>query len=295
MTLNLVLVAPWGIWQSSDHRLIDPRTGELVDDYSIKHVSVSCADGTALITYTGIGSVKGIHISDWLRGVLRGKSRSLDDSFILIKELATRWISPISAGKYHLVFNVGAFLTGNAWLVQIGNHQLAADWRSLPPTPEFHTSAKRIEHEPIAVISGARDAVHQKDTALLARVVRRRPKKPTDFHGLLAGINRRASEHPQQGKWITPACVTAHMPPAGEPIETKMHGWESGEDRTVPIVFRGIDLTDSSQLLSERLKATAAQTEAELEEEFQRCWEESVRRGIKGEDGSFRGNGGQVA
>ena len=287
MTLNLMLVARWGIWQSSDHRLTDPRTGEPVDDYSMKHVSVSCPDGTALITYTGIGRAEDTHLSAWLRGVLRGKTRSLDDTFILIREQASRHISPIAAGKHHLVFNIGAFLAGSPWLVQIGNHQLTANWRGLPPTPEFHTSAKRIEHEPIAVVSGARDAVNQADLQLLARVVKRRPKKPKDFHALLAGINRRASEHSQFGKWITSACVTIYMPPAGEPIEAEMHGWESGEDRTVPIVLRGIDLTDWSHLLSDRLKVITAQIDAEPEEEFQRRLEEAARRGIKAEDGSF--------
>jgi hypothetical protein len=282
MTLNLMLITPWGIWQSSDHRLTDPRTGELVDDYSMKQISMHCPDGAALITYTGIGKVADTHISDWVRGVIRGRTRSLDETFIVIREQATKWISPI--GK-HLMFNIGAFLAGQPWVVQIGNQELRSDWRTLPPTAEFHTSARKIGDEPLAIVSGARDAVSHADLQLLARVVKRRPKKPQDFHALLAGINRRASEHPKYREWITSTCVTVHMPPAGEPIDNEMHGWEPDKAVAIPIVLFGIDLTDFSQVLTDQQKAFARGDAITDEDEFQRRLEIAAKRGVQPKSG----------
>ena len=49
MTLNLTIVNPFGIWQGSDHRLTDPNTGVVVEDFSVKHVILRCRDGLALL------------------------------------------------------------------------------------------------------------------------------------------------------------------------------------------------------------------------------------------------------
>lgn len=276
-----MIVAPWGIWQSSDHRLTDPTTGKLVDDYSMKHISLSCPDGSALITYTGIGRVKSTDISDWLRGTLRGRGRSLDDSFIAIRELATKWVSPIAARKHHLFFNIGAFLGGNAWVVQIGNNQLTPDWRNLPPTSDFHTSAKRIENQPMVVISGAREAVTDADIQLLGNVSQRKPRRPQDFRKLLAAVNERAAHAAGPRGPISSACVTAYMPPAGEPIESETHGGDGGTYRPVPVIFRGIDLTDWDRVLGEMSTEFFATGKVADKDGFDRRLEQAGRQGVQ--------------
>jgi hypothetical protein len=58
MTLNLTIVSSAGVWQCSDHRLVelDPRSGQVVrviDDFSVKHVIFRCPDGSALLAYSG--------------------------------------------------------------------------------------------------------------------------------------------------------------------------------------------------------------------------------------------------
>ena len=71
MTLNLTIVNSWGIWQCSDGRLVDLSTRKVTDDYSVKHVTLRCPDGVALIAYAGIGRMdKDVEISDWIREIL---------------------------------------------------------------------------------------------------------------------------------------------------------------------------------------------------------------------------------
>src|SRR4030042_2507452 len=142
MTLNITIVAPWGIWQCSDHRVSIIQCGKIVkkDDNSMKHIAVSCRDGTALISYAGLAEIEGLHISDLLRELLRGQSRSLDETLIFIREQATLTLAPV-ASKYkegHHFFNIGAFLAGKPWGVIISNATPSPDWRNYWPLSEFN-------------------------------------------------------------------------------------------------------------------------------------------------------------
>jgi hypothetical protein len=58
VTLNITIVAPWGVWQCSDHRVVWLHQGKAIrtDDFSMKQVVMECLDGSALVTYTGLGA-----------------------------------------------------------------------------------------------------------------------------------------------------------------------------------------------------------------------------------------------
>src|SRR5271154_4540188 len=98
MTFTLTLINQHGVWQSSDLRLTDPRTGEVKDDYSTKHVGFRCTDGATLLTYAGVGSVNGVHISDWIRQFTRGESLTVDQTLIQIRERATEYLGDLLLG-----------------------------------------------------------------------------------------------------------------------------------------------------------------------------------------------------
>src|SRR5712691_6613249 len=145
MTLNLTIVNTWGIWQCSDHRLVDPATGELVDNYSIKHVILRCPDGAALLAYAGAGRIGSLDLSDWIRETLRGESRTLDQSFILIRENATRDLAPLLRARgIHHMFSIGVFLAGRPWVVQIRNFTAQAGVLNGTTLDHFETVAKEI-------------------------------------------------------------------------------------------------------------------------------------------------------
>src|SRR5688572_18219821 len=99
MSLNLTIINHFGIWQCSDHRLVNTVTMRLEDDESIKQVQMRCRDGTATIAYVGIGRLGRVQIFDWIRETLRGESRTVDESLILLRENATRDLGPYLRGR----------------------------------------------------------------------------------------------------------------------------------------------------------------------------------------------------
>ena len=274
------MVAPWGIWQCSDHRLTSLPTGAEFDDDSFKQVTLHCPDGAALVTYAGIGKIGTTHVSDWLRRQVRGESYSLDQTLILIRERASKWIGPAAKGKYAHIFSIGAFLGSTPWVFKITNNVTSTG----PPKKNFDTLAQRIDGKPLFLVTGMKNAVASKDIQLLTRVVKNRPRRPDDYHRLLAEVNQRASKHPKYGRWISAACVTAFMPPKGVPVQIKEHRWGSPgppEDRSVPVVFHGIDATDLVNLSRDRLKQITGKRPLQDEEQFKRSLQEAGRRAVR--------------
>lgn len=283
MSLNITIAAPWGIWQCSDHRLTDPRTRQLVDDTSVKHVALCCPDGTGLLAYAGIGRVNGVCISDWVREVLRGTTRSLDESLIYLREQAMESIGPIAAkDNYWHMFTIGAFLQGQPWVAQIRNFESRSPWSIGPVLAKFVTAVMQIKNEPQVFVWGVREAVLPKEFRKLREIIKNRPHRPDDYHGLLAKINTKAATHPEYGSLISSACITSYLPPAGFPISSKHHGerLEQAIPLTIPTIFRGIDTTDTESLLKMKLLKTPKDDELGGENTFQEKLEEVARRSV---------------
>jgi hypothetical protein len=114
VTLTIMNVAPWGVWTCSDHRLT-PLDGQgEPTDMSVKQIILRSADGEALITYSGMGTVEDdVHLSEWLRRLLRNENWNLDQIQLLIRNWATaKWGATLCArGRPHW-FLVGGFSHG---------------------------------------------------------------------------------------------------------------------------------------------------------------------------------------
>jgi len=256
MTLNLTIVNEWGIWQCSDHLLSDGT-------HSIKHAIIRCDDGVALLAYAGVGKEGLVHISDWIRETLRGQSLSLDQTFLLIRENATRDLAPQlrARGWYHM-FSIGAFLAGRPWAVQIRNF-LANN--PLGPfglvLDRFENVAKDMTGTGQGFMFGPPDSLTLPDLKLLSVIGTRKPRKPKDFRNLLAAMNRRASRTSVGKNKISAACVTTYIPPAGEPAEVEFHdaaGVPSRlSHRVVPTLLFGIDVSEMARVLPGRLQDDA--------------------------------------
>src|SRR5215211_246698 len=217
----MTIVAPWGMWQCSDHRVMHLRRKRnrqwavvRTDDYSPKHIQLMCVGGSALLTYSGLGMIGNNHLSDWLRRLVRGPIRTLDETLIRIQEEATATLAG-AAAKAEVIhaFTIGAILQGHPWAVVITN----LGWPpGSPPLDRFETDMQTTD-EPKALFFGAgRDAVSAEDWALVKRVAARRPRRPEDYSKLLAYVHRRAkhSKHPARHT-ISEACTTSYMPPTG--------------------------------------------------------------------------------
>lgn len=257
MTLNQTIVNQWGIWQCSDHRLVNPATGRVVTNHSIKHVILRCTDGAALLAYAGAGQVNSVDLSDWIRETLRGESRTLNESLILIRENATHDLAPIlhRRGICHM-FSIGAFLAGRPWAVQIRNFNAPAGVPSGVVLDHFETAAKVADSgQGFAFVYGDLQAVTHPDQKKLVALATRKPRQPKDFRNLLASINRRAATTPSGRRTVSPGCVTSYIPPKGEPFECEFHGGAAAPSPLViPTLLFGIDITEMQRTMMQQMK-----------------------------------------
>jgi hypothetical protein len=294
VTLSMAIVAPWGIWTCNDHRVIDLqwdsklrqwRAGKR-DDFSVKHLELHCPDGSALVTYSGLGKVnRTIHVSDWLRRLIRGETRTLDETLIRIREAATAELAkPAAAAGVEHTFIAGAFLQRRPWAVAITNTQLPP---GSPPRDHFITDAVLADETPRLMVVGAgRDAISEKDRALLKRIIHYPPKRSQDYSQVLADIHRRAkhSNHPARHT-LSEGCLTAHMWPSGRGHGIKAHWSEpehaSGKRLPVPPrVHSGIDYTELMDHVMRRMDAARAGERID-EEESTRLGMEAGRRAVQ--------------
>jgi hypothetical protein len=276
MTLNLMLINQHGIWQSSDFRLTDPATGTLVDDFSAKHVSFRCSDGTALLMYCGAGSVtlpraSPVHLSDWIRQFVRGQSRTLDETLILVRERATADLGSLLL-KFNVphMFNIGAILGEVFWIVQIRNFEISSDLTIGPILSEFQTHAAKVEG---SLVSWWPRIISEADQRLMSKVATKRPRKPKEFSDLLAGINLRTSQHAPS---VSAHCMTTYLPRSFDGEQTNIHnnGSQNIPFLVPPSLLFGIDLTEVAR--SQLVRGELAKSDAGL-----KCAEEILARALQ--------------
>ena len=247
MTLAITLVTPNGVWGSTDHRLTTYPGGKLVTDSSVKHVVIRCPDGSALVSYTGLGRVGSLDVSEWMRGVLRGESRTLDETFVDLRQQATARLGAEAkvANVFH-VFLAGAFLGGRPWAVEIKNLRPPSAFWSSGIRAEFETAAISVADSAVMGAGSGWDAVSAKDRELLKKISNRKPHNPEDFMRLLGDINRRAADQIRSGsRTVSRACSVVFMPPEGDGVRCEWYGPEE-ERHLAPKGFSqilfGIDL-----------------------------------------------------
>ena len=103
MTLNLTIVAPGASGNLLTNRVTSGN------DESVKQLIIRCTDESALVAYAGMGLYKGVELSDWIREFLRGETRSLRDTLILLRDRATQDLgSELRARQWRHMFTVGA-------------------------------------------------------------------------------------------------------------------------------------------------------------------------------------------
>jgi hypothetical protein len=197
----MTIVAPWGVWQCADHRLVWIERGKATEreDVSVKHLAIRCPDGVALISYSGLGALdRKLHVSDWMRELVRGDNRrTVDGTLIRIREAATMDLArPAKAHGVVHWFVAGVFLQRRPWWAVITNQPGGP---GSPILDHFETIAEPADNPPRRLVAGkGMEAISAEDWALLDRIKMRQPRRPEDYARVLAGIHRRAqqSRHP---------------------------------------------------------------------------------------------------
>lgn len=271
MTLNITLQNPWGLWQCSDHRLWDPTTDEMVDDGSIKCLSVHSVDEsdplTVLVTYCGVGSVGDVHLSDWLRRLLRREERTLTEILQLIETEASRQLGPIVGGRYRHSFSIGSCEIAELRVFTIDNG-------------DTQRSFTTFEHHPtdghLVLIEGCKDAITASDLRLLEGVSTRRPGKLEHYRNLLFRVNERASDNAfsRNSKLVSFGCESAMLDPNGVEVASVETG---GDVHFAPMIINGYDSTDETRLAEDWVrKAMAGEETPDLDEEIEKLQQDPV-------------------
>lgn len=236
MSLNITVINEFGAWQCSDHRLT--QHGRIIADDSVKHVTFTCRDGIAILAYCGVGRILDVTISDWICEILRGESRTLDETFIEIRQSAARDLANKIAPDRHM-FTIAAFLGSRPWLVQIRNFRVLPGGAWGPVVRQFGTAAQPIESGTFAVFGAKVMASHRKT---LSEMSKRAPSTADEYHLLLAGIN---ADIAVSATTVSPHCTTTQISPSGHPGDGKrVHGTTDVQLGLIsPGIVFGVDYT----------------------------------------------------
>jgi hypothetical protein len=229
MTFTIALVNQHGVWQSADMRLTDLKTHELRDDYSMKHVRFRCPDGAALLTYTGVGSVNGVHLSDWLHQFSRdsdGITYTLKELLVQIRLQSTKELGELLFKRQlpHM-FSVGSFMAGLPCLTLIRNFSTEHGTGSI--LREFNSASYSMSRGPEATGSilfpWPREFISQSDLNMLTELSTGPLREPKEISDLLASVNLRTAAAPRSNGLVSPHCVTSYMPSSGDCVQMRLH------------------------------------------------------------------------
>jgi len=278
MTLNLLIARPDGLWLSCDFRLSDLKQGRWVprkDHWSPKYFSVNAAGGARMaMTYTGVGEVSAIEpdlqtmvgpdagalqlapgkrrtvsVTEWLSWVLAGETRSAEEVVEHIGVEAAKLrefrLTPhVFSGIVHTPYDgCWVFELSNIDIREgeLGGGKLNSRCFYRRPLPTFNAkwvSVQGADSSFAGAIGSGAGALREADFKQLTRAARVRPRKPKDYEGLLAEINRRVAGREAT---VSPACQTLYLNPnfEAESNEAAFGGqlWENGQK--VPEDFDG--------------------------------------------------------
>jgi hypothetical protein len=249
---------------SVDYRVTDARSGRVLDDASVKFLTIHYPPdkgGTkALLAYTGLavvpdGTPTGTPTGIWIRETLRGETEVIDQS---MRHLLNRLNRDIAKLKVPLIIKVlvieperrlfGGF--SNLW--QRGK----ADNQPEQVLDSFGYEMRKLDR-PCWFANGSGGATAIADhQELIETQLAVWPRKPLDHMKLLASVNRRvAAKEPTVSPW----CQVSFIPTSGGgPLG---HDFvESGETVpfSMPVLLFGLDLTDTTARFMEDAKTLRA-------------------------------------
>ena len=122
MTFAVVIATPTTIWACADRQL-----GKESRPTGVKIAIVQASDGTALLTYAGIGRIGTTEVSQWVGRTLTGLDWPLDRLLKQIADAAPKRLLPVAAiYKQNHAFIASAFHQGSHRIYTIDKDALAA-------------------------------------------------------------------------------------------------------------------------------------------------------------------------
>jgi hypothetical protein len=248
VTLIVAMSKPEGIYMAVDYRVTDSRTGRLVDDASIKYLTVHYPPSNgprALVAYTGLAVLPdGTPTGTWIRETLRGETESPDRSMAHLRLRLNRDFARL---RYPLIVNVLALHDRKRYFGGLSNMRRDPAGRGRVQG-QFGYLMKELK-EPSLVANGsgavvaASDGRFQRMQSLLDVV----PRRPQDFMNLLALTNRSiAASEPS----VSPFCHVSFINSTDYGFGSESRSYVQGGESVpfvMPLLLEGVDLTGMLQ------------------------------------------------
>jgi hypothetical protein len=241
VTLILGVSKAEGIYMSTDYRVTDGRSGRLIDDASIKFLTVHYpGEPKALLAYTGLAILPdGTPTGTWIRETLRGESEVIDQSMAHLQSRLDRDIAHLGMP---LMVNV-LVLEGERRLFGGFSNVKKDASKGLVLNKSFGYVMQELE-EPFMFAngSGATRVIADQHLEKIRTQLSVRPRKPLDHMGLLASVNRRVAA---KDRYVSPFCSVSFINSddrTGPVSHTFVEGGETVPFE-MPMILFGIDLS----------------------------------------------------
>lgn len=220
MTLNITVLTPGNVFQSSDHRLWDIDARKLVTDSSNKSVLWRSLDWTAMITYTGVGRVASKDTSDLVADWLIGKTvETYQELIATLRDAAEPWLVRIMRSTGELwphTFVVAGFVDRIPTATLISNFERVRKKPLSTPAEHLMVSTVSTRCEPVVLVTGAASSVTSRPLrARLGGLSSLHSDEPARVRVAIKALNALAAKRPGVRSTISEACYVQSLDPNG--------------------------------------------------------------------------------
>lgn len=205
-----------------------------------------------MIAYAGVGSVDKMHISEWTRGVLRGKKRNIVDHLYVLCDAANRKLLPICK-KYRTphTFSIASYMNGQPTLYVITN-RIIQDGKYLIGD-KFVLSNLALENTRYRVVinvegKGALALSKTDGCDLVSKTIKRLAAKPTlgkTVAYALYRLNLKASKDQRSEGTVSQNCMVTYLARPTDGVDTFFYGWDPAVNKPMlQSVMGGLDVTN---------------------------------------------------
>ena len=172
MTLNITILTPAIIYQSSDFRLTD--NGKLVTNRSAKSVVLTYSTWTGFVTYTGLGSWPNSDkdISDWVvEWLADGKQRTMAEVADCLADEGIKLLAIVQRQfkrEHRLTFTLAGFEAGFVRAFVISNFEDCYGTVRAPPDQQLTFTTRTLSggNKATVIVTGYKPAVSTDDKRL---------------------------------------------------------------------------------------------------------------------------------
>ncbi len=248
MTFNISIISRYGLWQMCDHRL-----SSNTNDDSLKHVRFHAKDGKGLLTYSGIGSVEGQDISKWVRKLLRGEERNIEEHMHLLLAASNKHLTEICQKNPAVcphTFSLVAYIAEQPVMIIITNrkNQENSEINDNFSIAKYVLSAERS----VRINSEGSGAYHIErqwlDSAAIRKIQRLAGKSSLGAHvaSSLARLNKRVSHLDSQ---VSPGCIVSSLSSPTAEFKKWDFNNENVSNKLVQDVGGRVDITGVLEIL----------------------------------------------